>query len=164
MTDHPQSHKVTRSNEPVNDPPILPCRAPDPLDTRLRLNDSSRKSRLFSDTTVWQKAHSWVLGVYRTSRDFPSEEMFGLTAQLRRAAVSVPGNFAEGFKRRTLPDKLKFFTVAQASLEECRYYLILARDLHYADTTGLTASLDEVAKLLAAYTKAVSLQLERNKR
>lgn len=116
-------------------------------------------SALFSETVVWQKAHAWVLDVYRVSRQFPNEEMFGLTSQLRRAAVSVPANFAEGFKRRTLPDKLRFFSIAQGSLEECRYYLILARDLGYADTQMASARLDEVSKLLAAYTGSVASKI-----
>jgi len=119
------------------------------------------RSRLFSETMVWQKSHAWVLDVYRMSRQFPREEMFGLTSQLRRAAVSVPANFAEGFKRKTLPDKLRFFTIAQGSLEECRYYLILAHDLLYADTKILSTALDEVGRLLAGYAAAVALQMEK---
>ena len=120
-------------------------------------------SRLFSDTLVWQRAHAWVLNVYRVSRHFPKEEMFGLTSQLRRASVSVPANFVEGFKRRTVPDKLRFFSIAQGSLEECRYYLILARDLGYADTQYVSAQLDEVAKLIAAYAAAIGRKAVREK-
>jgi four helix bundle protein len=67
-------------------------------------------------------------------RSLPKHELFGLTSQLRRAAVSVPANFAEGFKKRGLADKVRFYNIAQGSLEECRYYLILARDLRYGDS------------------------------
>ena len=86
-------------------------------------------SKTFQDVEVWQRAHKWVLAVYRLTEGFPKQEMFGLTSQLRRAAISVPANFAEGFKKLGIPDKLRFYNIAQGSLEECRYYLILANDL-----------------------------------
>jgi len=73
-------------------------------------------SRSFEDVAVWQKAHVWVLAIYRYTMMLPQHELFGLTAQLRRAAVSVPANFAEGFKRQTRPDKLRFYNIAQGSL------------------------------------------------
>ena len=85
------------------------------------------KSRTFEDVEVWHKAYSWVLEIYKFTEGFPKHELFGLTSQLRRAAVSVPANFAEGFKKRGLADKVRFYNIAQGSLEECRYYLILAR-------------------------------------
>jgi four helix bundle protein len=94
-------------------------------------------ARTFEDVEVWRKAHAWVLGVYRLTESFPKQELFGLTSQLRRAAISVPANLAEGFKKRGLSDKIRFYNIAQSSLEECRYYLILARDLNYGDTHAL---------------------------
>jgi four helix bundle protein len=87
------------------------------------------KSKTFQDVEVWRKAHAWVLKIYAFSARFPFDERFGLTSQLRRAAVSVPANFAEGFKKLGLADKVRFYNIAQGSLEECRYYLILAKDL-----------------------------------
>lgn len=83
----------------------------------------------FRDLIVWEKAHGLVLSVYRHSESYPKSELYGLTSQMRRAAVSVPANIAEGFKKKTLPDKARFLNIAQGSLEECRYYLILAKDL-----------------------------------
>ncbi len=77
-------------------------------------------SKTFQDVEVWQRAHKWVLAVYRLTEGFPKQEMFGLTSQLRRAAVSVPANFAEGFKKVGIADKLRFCNIAQGSLEECR--------------------------------------------
>jgi four helix bundle protein len=115
--------------------------------------DSAAKS--FTDLIVWQKAHGFVLAVYQTTRGFPKEELYGLTAQLRRAAISVPANIAEGFKRRGKADKLRFYNVAQASLEECRYYLILVRDLEMADMRDLDDLLQEVSRLLTAYTHSL---------
>ena len=95
------------------------------------------KSKTFEDVEVWRKPHAWVLAIYKFTADFPKHELFGLTSQLRRAAVSVPANFAEGFKKRTTPDKIRIYNIAQGSLEECRYFLILARDLQYGDSRSL---------------------------
>ena len=92
---------------------------------------------------MWRKAHALVLEIYKFTGGFPKHELFGLTSQLRRAAVSVPANFAEGFKKRGLADKIRFYNIAQGSLEECRYYLILAKDLKYGDSMKLMLALDE---------------------
>ena len=75
--------------------------------------------------------------------------------QLRRSAVSVPANIAEGFRRRGKADKARYMNIAEGSLEESRYYLILAQDLGYGDTTKLTSTLEEVSRLLNAYTVAI---------
>jgi four helix bundle protein len=112
-------------------------------------------ARGFEDVEIWKKAHVFVLEIYRITESFPKHELYGLTSQLRRAAVSVPANFAEGFGKPTKPDKLKFYGIAQGSLEECRYYLILARDLHYADTSELRKKAEEVSKMLTSYTYAI---------
>jgi four helix bundle protein len=112
-------------------------------------------ARNFQDLIVWQKAHQFVLSVYRISRDFPPQEIYGLTSQFRRAAISVPANIAEGFKKKGRLDKVRFMNVAQGSLEECRYYLILTRDLNYGDTSRLQEQAEEVSKLLGSYTRAI---------
>lgn len=112
-------------------------------------------ARNFQDLIVWQKAHQFVLGVYRVSRGFPREEIYGLTSQFRRAAISVPANVAEGFKKRGRADKVRFMNIAEGSLEECRYYLILAADLGYANTAILRDQLEEISKLLCSYSTAV---------
>lgn len=112
-------------------------------------------ARRFQDLIVWQKAHQLVLAVYRKSKSFPKEEMYGLISQIRRAGVSVAANIAEGFKKSTKPEKKRFMNIAQGSLEECRYYLILSRDLGYADTANLMKQLEEVSKLLDAYYNAI---------
>ncbi|WP_287519370.1 four helix bundle protein [Okeania sp. SIO2C2] len=100
-------------------------------------------------------AEQLVLNIYHFRSNFPKSEMYGLTSQLRRAAVSVPANIAEGFKKRTSPDKLRFFNIAQGSLEECRYYLILVKDLNYGDSTSLMSQLEEVSRLLIRYSKSI---------
>jgi len=113
-------------------------------------------SKSFEDVEVWKKAHAWVLAIYRFTESFPKHELFSLTSQLRRAAVSVPANFAEGFKKRGTGDKLKFYNIAQGSLEECRYYLILARDLNYGDSRELMKGLEEVSKMLGSYMSSIT--------
>jgi four helix bundle protein len=115
-------------------------------------------SQSFQDVLVWQKAHAFTLALYRATDGFPKHEQFALTSQLRRAAVSVPSNFVEGFRKRTTPDKLKFYNIAQGSADECLYQLILANDLGYVDTTALQADLAEVSRLLQSYMTS----LERN--
>ena len=110
----------------------------------------------FEDLIVWRKSHALTLGIYTLTKTFPREELFGLTAQMRRAAVSVAANIAEGFSRKGKPDKARFMNVAQGSLEEVRYYFILARDLGYlpANHGGLVDA-DEVGRLLGGYLKGI---------
>jgi four helix bundle protein len=81
-------------------------------------------ARSFEDLLVWQKAHQFVLQVYAMTENFPKAEMFGLTSQLRRAAVSIAANIAEDLRSR-VNCKVRFLNIAQGSIEECRYYLIL---------------------------------------
>ena len=109
------------------------------------------KSQSFREVLVWQKAHAFTLAIYRLTEAFPKHELFALTSQLRRAAASVPSNFVEGFRKRTKPDKARFYNIAQGSADECLYQLILAHDLKYADTTALQADLEEVSRLLQGY-------------
>ena len=104
---------------------------------------------------MWHKAHELVLAVYTLTAAFPKPETYGLSLQIRRSAVSVPANIAEGFRRRSRPEKARFLNMAESSLEETRYFLILARDLGYGDTTQLMTALEEVSRLLNAYTTAI---------
>ncbi len=113
------------------------------------------RAKTFEDLILWQKAHQFVLAVYRYSSTFPRTETYGLVSQLRRAAVSIPANIAEGFKRAGRADKARMLNIAGGSLEECRYYLILANDLNYGATDELISQVDEVGRILAAYTKAI---------
>ena len=118
-------------------------------------------AKSFRDLGVWQKAHEFVLGVYRLTATFPREETYGLIAQMRRAAVAVPANVAEGFKRRGRPDKARFMNVAEASLEECRYYLLLAKDLSYGEDQAVDGLAEESARLLAAYSRTLLTPVSR---
>jgi four helix bundle protein len=112
-------------------------------------------SKTFTELIVWQKAHAFVLSAYKLTEAFPKSEIYGLSSQLRRAAVSIPANIAEGYKKRGPADKARFMNMAQGSLEEVQYYLILAHDLTYADTITLRVQLDEVSRLLEAYASAI---------
>jgi four helix bundle protein len=113
------------------------------------------RTKSFEDLLVWQKAHAYVLEIYRITKAFPKSELFGLTSQMRRAATSIPANIAEGFKKRTPREKVRILNIAQASLEESRYYLILAKDLSYADTRVFLPKLEEVSRMLEAYIRAI---------
>ena len=110
----------------------------------------------FQDLLVWQKAHQFVLSIYNYSDYFPQKEVYGLTSQFRRAAISIPANIAEGFKKKSKTDKARFMNIAQGSLEECRYYLILAKDLGYGDNPELMPLLEEISKMLVKYIAALS--------
>lgn len=112
-------------------------------------------ARTFRDLMVWQKAHEFVLGVYRFTEAFPDQEKYGLAHQMRRAAVSIPANIAEGFGKRSRAEKARFLNIAEGSLEECRYYLILAQDLDYGQTESLMNALEEASRLLNAYARAI---------
>ena len=119
----------------------------------------NKPAKKFQDLIVWQKAHDFVLATYRWTDQFPSHEKFGLTSQLRRSAVSIPANIVEGFKKRGIKDKLRFLNIAQGSLEESRYYLILAKDLGYGCNKTLKNRVVEVSKLLEAYEASIKKSL-----
>lgn len=114
-----------------------------------------KTAQTFEDLIVWQKAHAFVLRVYKLTATFPREEIYGLISQFRRAAVSIAANIAEGFRKRGDADKVRFLNIAQGSLEECRYYLRLTNDLNYADIADSKGLLEETSKLLHAYSKAI---------
>ncbi|MBE7473303.1 MAG: four helix bundle protein [Anaerolineae bacterium] len=103
----------------------------------------------FQQLEVWQEAHRLVLMVYRVTKEFPGEERFGLVSQMRRAAVSIPANIAEGFKRRGLPEKIRFYNIAEGSLEELKYFFILSKDLDCINSNqDLMAQAETVGRLL----------------
>jgi len=107
---------------------------------------------------VWQQAHAIVITIYRTTENYPKYELFGLTSQFRRAVVSIAANIAEGYKKTGKADKLRFFNIAQGSLEECRYYIILSKDLNYINEqtkVELVTKIEEVSKLLNGYCRKI---------
>ncbi len=112
-------------------------------------------ARTFEDLIVWQKGYAFALSSYRFTGLFPKHELFGLTSQMRRAAVSIPANIAEAFKKRGKLDKARFMNMAPGSIEECRCYLLLSRDLSYGNPASLLGDLEEVSRLLARYSQAI---------
>jgi four helix bundle protein len=102
----------------------------------------------FTDLIVWQKAHQFIWNVYRYAATFPKEEIYALTSQFKRAAISIAANIAEGFKKRSNKDKIKYYNTSQGSVEECRCYLILGRDLNYGENGQLTNLITEISKFL----------------
>ena len=115
-------------------------------------------TRSFEDIMAWQKAHSFVLAVYKETKDFPEDERFGLTSQFRRAAVSIAANIAEGYKKLSKADKLRFFNISQGSLEECRYSCILSRDLGYINEQTvmfLSEKNSDASYMLNSYIKGI---------
>ena len=107
----------------------------------------------FSELKVWQKSHALVLSLYRLTTRFPGEERFGMTSQLRRAAVSVPTNIAEGTKRRGKQDYARFLNIAEGSLSETEYLVMLSCDLGYSqkqETEKRISEISEIARMLYA--------------
>ena len=112
--------------------------------------------RDFRQLQVWDKAHQLTLLIYEVTQDFPREELYGLTSQVRRAAVSVPANIAEGCGKDTEIDLARYMQISMGSASELEYHLLLARDLNYLDeTTYQTLSLKtvEVKRMLAPFIK-----------
>jgi four helix bundle protein len=114
----------------------------------------SEVAKSFRDFIVWQKAHAFTLEIYRVTETFPAAEKYGITSQLRRAAVSIAANIVEGFRKRGQADKLRYFNIAQGSADECLYCLVLVQDLKFTDTVLLQQQLDEVLRLLQGYMGA----------
>ncbi|WP_302823989.1 four helix bundle protein [Leyella stercorea] len=112
----------------------------------------------FQNILAWQKAYDFVLDVYKYTKSFPESEKYGLISQFQRAAVSIIANIAEGYKKIGKADKLRFMNISQGSLEECRCYVILSRDLEYIDNDVyniLYSKIEEASKLLNGYCKAM---------
>jgi four helix bundle protein len=113
----------------------------------------------FQDSDAWRAAHEFALDVYRASNEFPRAEVFGLTAQLRRSAASVAANLAEGFGRHSQRELRRYVLIANGSLQETRYFLLLARDLLYLDVsqyTKLTGMADRVGALLGGLERRLN--------
>jgi four helix bundle protein len=120
------------------------------------------RTNSFRDLIVWQKSHELVVAIYNATKLFPKEEVFALTSQVRRAAISIAANIGEGYKKKTIPNQLNFINIAEGSLEEVKYYIILSKDLQYINEkiySQLTNSADEVGRLINGYEKAISRRL-----
>ena len=114
---------------------------------------------MYEDTSkliVWQKSHELVLKIYEITKNFPKDEQFGLTSQIRRATVSIPSNIVEGKARGSNKDYNRFLMMARGSLEEVKYQMLLAKDLKYIDENTyieIYKNMDEVGRLLGGLIK-----------
>ncbi len=118
----------------------------------------------FTDLKVWQRSHALVLQIYRLTAAFPADERFGLVSQLRRAALSVSTNIAEGSKRNGNQEYARFLNIAEGSLAETEYLLLVSRDLIYATAKAiqpLLAEADEIARMLNALRAKVLRTCDR---
>lgn len=114
--------------------------------------------RDFKKLNVWEKSHQLALAVYQTTTRFPKEELYGLTSQIRRAAVSIPSNIAESSGRESIPDRVRFLHVAMGSANELEYQLILSRDLGLLDSTSYTnleQLVTEVRRMLNGFVQTL---------
>lgn len=112
----------------------------------------------FEDLIVWQKAHQYVLDIYRVTKGYPKDEIFALVNQMRRASASITANIAEGFVRQGQKDKLHFYNISQGSLEETKNFVILSKDLGYISEDNkiqLLTEAKEVGRLLNAYRQGL---------
>jgi len=120
-------------------------------------NEEKQKIKKFTDLKVWQQARGLAKQTYNVTMTFPREEQFGLASQMKRAAVSVPSNIAEGFKRDTMKDKIRFYVQAYGSLTELQNQVIIANDVGLIDDgmeNGLMEFSDRVYALLTGLIRA----------
>ncbi|MDP2684209.1 MAG: four helix bundle protein [bacterium] len=115
------------------------------------------KIKTYKDLLVWQKAHNLVLSVYKITEEYPKHELFALTSQIRRAAISVSANLVEGFRRQSIKDSINFYNMSDASLEELKYHLLLSKDLNYININEYNTIMnkaEEVGKLLTKWLQS----------
>ena len=124
---------------------------------------ASGEVRHYRDLLVWQKALTWVELVYAATREWPSDERFGMISQVRRACVSVPSNIAEGCARRSTPEFLRFLSIARGSLAEVETQLIIAQRLTYLEEAALTRLLDSADEISRMLSGLISKLEERTK-
>jgi four helix bundle protein len=110
--------------------------------------------RSFKDLKVWQKGHDLTLSIYRATKSFPKDEMYGVTSQLRRAAASIPANIAEGCVRGSVLEFRHFLQVALGSASELEYHILLSHELGYLDKSqyeSLDSNTTEVKRMLTSF-------------
>ncbi len=113
----------------------------------------------YKNLNVYTKANELVLLIYKVTRKFPKEELFGLVSQIRRCVISVPANIVEGYGRKTDKGKLQFYYIARGSLNELEYYIDLSRQLEYVsemEHKEISGLRDDVGKLLAGFIKSLA--------
>lgn len=121
------------------------------------MENVNRKIQKFTDLNVWREAHVFVIEIYKITKEFPSEEKFGLISQMRRCAVSITSNIAEGFGRNTAKDKVRFYSIAKGSLFELQSQLYIAKDLNFIQQEYIDNSdekIELISKLISGLIKS----------
>ncbi|OQA39040.1 MAG: hypothetical protein BWY51_00557 [Parcubacteria group bacterium ADurb.Bin316] len=121
--------------------------------------NQEEKIKSFTDLICWQEGHKLVLDVYKITKLFPKEEMFGLVSQMRRCAVSITSNIAEGFSRYSYSDKARFYSISQGSVTELQNQLLIARDVGYLDNEKF----NDIAKQSVLVHKLISGLIKKSK-
>lgn len=123
------------------------------------MKEVTGKIKSFTDLHAWREAHALVLEIYSITKNFPKEELFVLTSQIRRSAVSIDSNIAEGFSRNSAKDKLQFYAIALGSLTEIQSQLLIARDLGYVPGEQFNKTAERtvtVSRLINGLKKSVT--------
>ena len=126
------------------------------MEHRTRNMEQKKKIQSFTDLEVWRESHKLVLMVYKFTKNFPKNELFGLTSQLRRAVVSITSNIAEGFSRFSYKEKIQFYSIAFGSLTEVQNQLLISKDVGYlngGDFESLSKQSVSAQKLLRAFIR-----------
>ena len=111
------------------------------------MNGSGDKIRTFSDLNAWKIGHEIVIEIYKITKIFPKDEMFALTSQMRRCAVSITSNIAEGFSRQSYKEKLQFYSMSQGSVTELQNQVLIAKDVGYLDTVTYSMMQEKLVTL-----------------
>ena len=111
------------------------------------MNQENTKIKSFTDLDAWKEGHKLVLMIYNLTQKFPKEEQFGLISQIRRAAVSITSNIAEGFSRDSYKDKAKFYSISLGSITEVQNQILIAKDLKYISADEFSPCADQTVKV-----------------
>ena len=123
------------------------------------MENKTGKIKSFTDLNAWKKGHELVIVVYKITKKFPKDEMFGLVSQMRRCAVSITSNIAEGFSRRSYKEKIQFYSIAQGSVTELQNQLLVVRDIGYINNDKF----QEIAEQTIVVHKLINGLIKKSK-
>lgn len=123
------------------------------------MNQESGKIKAFTDLFAWQEAHKLVLLIYEVTKTYPNEEVFGLVMQMRRCAISITSNIAEGFSRQSYKEKIQFYSIALGSLTELQNQLLISKDVKFLSQS----SYEELSELTVKVHKILSGLIKSSK-
>jgi four helix bundle protein len=133
------------------------------IEYRGRKMDTTKRIQNFTDLNAWKESHALVLMVYELAKIFPREEIFGITNQIRRAAVSITSNLAEGFGRQTYKEKVQFYSISLGSLTELQNQLIISKDIKYLTVEDFIAAENQfiiAQKLICGLIKSTKSKIQ----